>query len=141
MVWNTQSFHLLGWILVSMFTEWKREFRQKHLMYTLCRTFLVCLILTLVLLHFNFIYFNWKKIILQYCGGFCHTSIWITLGCTCVPASWTPHLTPLGCPRALALSALLHASNLHWPAILRMVIYVHVSMLFSNTTPPSPSPT
>ena len=26
LVWNTQSFHLLGWILVSMFAEWKNEF-------------------------------------------------------------------------------------------------------------------
>ena len=25
-----------------------------------------------------------------------------------------PHPVPLGCPRALALGALLHASNLHW---------------------------
>ena len=47
MVWNTQRFHLFGWILMSMFTEWKREFSQKHAMYTLCRTFLVCLTLNL----------------------------------------------------------------------------------------------
>ena len=33
-----------------------------------------------------------------------------------------PHPIPLGCPRALALSALLHASNLHWSSILHMVI-------------------
>ena len=31
---------------------------------------------------------------------------------------------PLGCLRALALSALLHSSNLHWPSILHMVIYM-----------------
>ena len=31
---------------------------------------------------------------------------------------------PLGCPRAPALSALLHASNLHWPSISHMVIYM-----------------
>ena len=29
----------------------------------------------------------------------------------------------LGCSRAPALSALLHASNLHWSSILHMVIY------------------
>ena len=29
----------------------------------------------------------------------------------------------LGCPRATALSALLHALNLHWSSILHMVIY------------------
>ena len=32
--------------------------------------------------------------------------------------------SPLGCPRVLALSALLHASNLHWSSILHMVIYM-----------------
>ena len=56
-----------------------------------------------------------------------HTSIWISCVCTCVPASWTsshlpPHPIPLGCPRALALSALIHASNLHQSSILQMVI-------------------
>ena len=28
-------------------------------------------------LFFKFIYFNWMIITLQYCDGFCHTSIWI----------------------------------------------------------------
>ena len=31
---------------------------------------------------------------------------------------------PLGFPRPLALSALFHASNLHWLSILHMVIYM-----------------
>ena len=31
---------------------------------------------------------------------------------------------PLGCPRAPGMSALLHASNLHWSAISHMVIYM-----------------
>ena len=35
-----------------------------------------------------------------------------------------PHPTPLGCPRTPALSALLHASTLHWLSILHMVIYM-----------------
>ena len=33
-------------------------------------------------------------------------------------------LIPPGRPRAPALGALLHASNLHWPSILRMVTYM-----------------
>ena len=40
------------------------------------------------------------------------------------PSHLPPHTTPLGCPRALALNALLHASNLHWSSILLMVIYM-----------------
>ena len=35
-----------------------------------------------------------------------------------------PHPIPLGCPRAPALNALLHASNLHWSSISHMVIYM-----------------
>ena len=41
------------------------------------------------------------------------------------PASYLPpHPILLGCPRALALSAWLHTSNLHWSSILHMVIYI-----------------
>ena len=44
------------------------------------------------------------------------------------PLSWTPshlphHPIPLGCPTALALSTLFHASNLDWRSISHMVIY------------------
>ena len=52
------------------------------------------------------------------------------------------HPIPLGCPSALALSALLHASNLHWSSILHMVI--HKFQLYSlksshpHLLPPSP---
>ena len=35
-----------------------------------------------------------------------------------------PHLTPLGCPRAPALRALLQASSLHWSPILHTVMYM-----------------
>ena len=73
--------------------------------------------------------FNWRLITLQYCAGPCHTLTWISHGCTCLPPSWShllPPFTPipLGCPRALALSALLHASHLHWSSILHMVMYM-----------------
>ena len=40
------------------------------------------------------------------------------------PTHLPPHSMPLGCPRALALCALLHASNLHWSSILHMVMYM-----------------
>ena len=40
------------------------------------------------------------------------------------PSHLPPHPIPLGCPRAPALSALLHASNLHWSSILHVVIYM-----------------
>ena len=40
------------------------------------------------------------------------------------PIHLLPYSIPLGCPRAPALCALLHASNLHWSFILHMVIYM-----------------
>ena len=77
--------------------------------------------------YLKLIYFNWI-ITLQYCGAFCHTSTWISHGCTCVPPSPMltppPHPIPLGWPRAPALSALLHALSLHWSSVLHMVIYM-----------------
>ena len=43
----------------------------------------------------NFIYFNWRLIILQYCNGFCHTLTWISHGCPRVPYPEPPsHLPP-----------------------------------------------
>ena len=76
-----------------------------------------------------FIYFTWSLITLQYRGGFCHILTWISHGCICVPylkppTYIPPHPFPLGCPSAPALSALIHASNLHWSSILHMVVYM-----------------
>ena len=69
--------------------------------------------------HLKFIYFTWRLITLQYWCGFCHTLTWVSHGCTCVPhpdphSHLPPHPIPQGCPRALSLSALSHASNLDW---------------------------
>ena len=75
------------------------------------------------------IYFNWRRITLQYCSGFCHTLTWISHGCTCVPhpeppSLLRPHPIPQRSPSALALSALSHALNLDWSSISQMVIYM-----------------
>ena len=49
------------------------------------------------------------------------------------------HLPPypilLGCSRALALSALLHASNLHWSSVLHMVIYMFQCYFLKSSHP------
>ena len=80
-------------------------------------------------LKYLFIYFNWRRITSQYCGGFCHTFTWISHGCTCVPrpeppSHLPPHPIPQGHPSAPALSALSHASNLDWWYISHMIIYM-----------------
>ena len=56
------------------------------------------------------------------------------------PSQLPPHPIPLGWPSVLALSAWFHASNLDWSSISDM-FHIHVSMLFSQIVPPSPSPT
>ena len=70
--------------------------------------------------------FNWRLITLQYHGGFCHTSTWISHGCTCVPhpeppSHLSPHPIPQGHPSAPALSALSHA--LTWTGDLFHIWY------------------
>ena len=79
-------------------------------------------------LLFLFIYFDWRKITLQYCDVFCHTSTWIGHRYTCVHPHLKPHSLPtpipLGCLRAPVLGVLLHASNLHWSSILHTVMYM-----------------
>ena len=41
-----------------------------------------------------------------------------------LPSYLPPQPIPLSCPSALDLSALIHASNLHWSAISHMVTYM-----------------
>ena len=50
------------------------------------------------------------------------------------PSLLPPHPIPLGCPRAPALSALLHAWNLHWSSILHMVIHMSQAVLSNHPT-------
>ena len=92
---------------------------------------------------FSFIFISWRLITLQYCSDFCHTLTWISHGFTCVPhpdppSHLPPHPIPLGLPSAPALSTLLMHPT--WTGDLFHTWYYHVSMLFSQIIPPSPSP-
>ena len=64
---------------------------------------------------------------LQYCGGFCHISTWISHGCTGIlhpepPSHLPPQPIPQGHPSAPALSVLSHALKLDWRSISHMLI-------------------
>ena len=87
-------------------------------------------------LFLKLIYFKWRLITLQYCGGFCHTSTWISHGCTCIPPSWTP----LPLPSPPHPSGLSQSTSFECPDScigLVLVIYftygnIHASVLFSH---------
>ena len=75
------------------------------------------------------IFFNWRLITLQYCGGFCHAFTLISHGCTCVPHADSPSQLPphpifQGHPNAPALSILSHVLNLDCRSISHMIIYM-----------------
>ena len=91
-------------------------------------------------LFFSLIYFIWRLITLQNCGGFCHTFTWISHVCTCVPhpdppSHFSPHPIPHGHPSAPALSTLPHASNLDWRSISHMMVYMFQCYSLKSSRP------
>ena len=93
---------------------------------------------------FSLIYFNWRIIAFQYCGGFpihWHES---ATGTRVSPPSWVPPATSLT-PHPSGLS---QSTNFGCPASCTELVLaicsaygnVHFSMRISQITPPSPSP-
>ena len=90
-----------------------------------------------------FIYFNWRLITLQYCSGFCHTLTWISHECTCVPYPEPPSPSlPILSLRVVPVHWLWVPCFIHqtWTGDLFTYGNIHVSVLFSQIIPPSPSP-
>ena len=87
--------------------------------------------------------FNWKIIVWQYCVGFCHAATWITHRYACVPSFLNLLPTPIHRSRLSQSTGFeLPASHRKFP----LAVYfthgnVHVSMLLSQFTLPSPSAT
>ena len=81
--------------------------------------------------------FNWKLITLHYCSSFCHTSTWISYGCTCVPHPEPPshHWSSQGTSPEHPISCIEPG-----PAIRFTYDNIHVSTLPSQIIPPLPSP-
>ena len=102
-----------------------------------------------VILHYSFFvfcFFNWRLLISQYCGGFCHTVTWISHRCTCFQApSWTPLPSPSPSHPSVSSQCTSpeHPVSRIEPGLAICFTYdnIHVSMLFSQIIPRSPSPT
>ena len=104
--------------------------------------FVFCFFFKFFLIFSPIMFISWRLITLQYCSGFCHTLTWISHGFTCVPhpdppSHFPPHpiwVIPVHQSRALV-------SRIQpWLAICFSLDNIHVSMLFSQIIPPSPSP-
>ena len=96
-------------------------------------------------IFFSFLFFfNWKLITLQSCSGFCHILTLISHGYTCGPH---PELPPTSLPipslRVIPVTSPEHPVSCIEPELVIYFLYdnTHVSMLFSQIIPPSPSST
>ena len=100
-------------------------------------------ILQVIIFKKNHLCINWKVVALQYCDGFCHQPHELAMGKHVSP-SWFP-LPPHCPPHPLGVAEHGHfgfpASNIKLPLAIYFTFGdVHVSMLFSQIVPPSPSP-
>ena len=142
----------LEWVAISFSNAWKWKVKMKSLSRVwLCDPMDCSLpgssihgifqarVLEWVGIAFSIIYFNWRLITLQYCSGFCHTLTWISHGCTCVPHPETPSHPSV----SSQCSSPEHPVSCIKPWLMIYFTYdnIHVSMLFSQIIPPSPSPT
>ena len=99
-------------------------------------------ILFYLFIYFSFICISWRLITLQCCSGFCHTLTWISHGFTCVPHPEPPSPSfPIPSLWVIPVHQPWAPASCIQPglAICFTIDNIHVSMLFSQTIPPSPS--
>ena len=96
-----------------------------------CCQFLKIYIYIYICIYINFTILHW----------FCHTLTWICHGCTCVPHPEPPSHLPIPSFWVIPVHQ-ARASCIEPGQVIRFTYdNIHVSMPFSQTIPPSPSPT
>ena len=81
----------------------------------------------------NLFIFYWRKVVLQYCVGFCQTATWIIYRCIYVPSflNFCPMSHPFRLSQSTGLSSLHHIANPQWLYILYMVMYMFQCYTFN----------
>ena len=83
---------------------------------------------------------HWKVIALQYCLGFCHTSMWISHRYTYVPSLLNPSPTThpilaFRLSQSTGLSSLCHTANFDLLSILHLAVYMFLCYSFNLCYP------
>ena len=71
----------------------------------------------------TYLFFNWRKIALQFCEDFCHTTMQISHNYTYMASLLSPYSTPLGHQNA-RLGSPCYIENSHQLPILHMVVCI-----------------
>ena len=102
-----------------------------------------CIFIFFYFLKYKFIYFNWRLITLKYCIGFAIHQHESATGIHVFPILNSPPPSPYHPSGSSQCTSPKHPVSCIEPGLAICFIYdiIHVSMLFSQIIPPSPSPT
>ena len=94
--------------------------------------------------NFLHLFFNWRKIALQCCVGFCHTTMWVSHNYICSPSLLSLPLVPPPHPsrssQRARLDSLSYIATSHQLSLLHMRVYICQCYFFCSSHPLLPLP-